>query len=397
MTTIEIEPTTAFFKHHETTKRIVISEGGGRSGKTFSILQLLILYSITNKSKLVSVVAENIPFLKRGAIRDFKTIMTDLGFWIDNNWSKGNSIYEFGNGTQIEFFSADNPGKALGAARDVLFLNEANNMHYEMAFQLIGRTREKIWIDYNPRSEFWAHTEIMGNPDFAGMFDFVHTTFKDNEYLEQTIKDVMLARAAKDENYRRVYVQGLLGNIEGLIFPNFNLVDKMPEGKYFYGLDWGYTNDPTALVQCLIKGDDIYLHELIYQTGLQNSDIVKLMTDAAIGFIAEIVADSAEPKSIDFIYEAGFNIHGAEKGRDSVMFGLDLMRQKNIHITKESINIVAEFRNYTFKMDKNGKILNEPIDSHNHGIDAARYALTRMLAPRKKVSFSYQGGRSNKL
>jgi len=226
---------------------------------------------------------------------------------------------------------------------------------------------------------------------------WLFSSFKDNEYLEQTIKDVMLARAAKDENYRRVYVQGLLGNIEGLIFPNFNLVDKMPDLPDYYGMDWGYTNSPTTLIQCMDRGDDIYLHELIYQTGLQNHHIVERFKELNISKTAAIIADSEDPKSIDYLYDSGYNIHKADKPKGSVDFGIGLIKAKNIHITKESINLAAEFRNYTYKMDKNGKILNEPIKAWDHGIDAARYAFTEFLAPKKKVSFSYQGGRSNKL
>lgn len=398
MTKIEIQPTRAFMKHFKTTKKIVVSEGGGRSGKTYSILQILILYAIQNKDQLISVVAENLPFIRRGVLRDFKAIMQDIGFWIESQYRKGSHEYHFGNGSVIEFFSADNPGKALGAARDVLFINEANNVDFEIAFQLIGRTRTRIWIDYNPRSEFWAHTEIMQAEAFSNMFDFVHTTFHDNHYLEEGIKEVMMARAAKDENYRRVYVLGLIGNIVGLVFPKWSMVDGIPDdvSEPFYGLDWGYTNDPTAVVKCHLRGEDIFVKEMIYETRLQNEDIARLLKGWGVGF-KEIYADSAEPKSIDFIYSKGFNIHPVEKGKDSVNYGIDLLKSKNIHVTKDSVNLIKELRNYTWKQDKNGVILNEPIDLHNHAIDAWRYAFMMKMKPAKKISYMFVGGRTNKL
>jgi len=395
--TIEIEATNSFFKHQATTKKIVVSEGGGRSGKTYSILQLLIFEAIQQKNTLISVVAENVPFLKRGAVRDFKIIMEQLGFWIEANWSRGNSIYDFGNGSQIEFFSADSPGKALGAARDVLFLNEANGISYEIAFQLLARTRRRVWIDYNPRSEFWVHTEILQNPEFDGMVDFVHSTFQDNHYLEQSIKDMMLARAAKDENYKRVYVQGLVGSLEGLIFPDFVQVDAMPEGRKFYGLDWGYSNDPSALVEVVADGENVYLRELIYSTGLQNSDIVDLMKSYGVASHSQIYADSAEPKSIDFVHTAGFNIYPVEKGRDSVNFGIDLMKQKNIHVTKDSVNLIKELRQYSWQKDKNGKAMNVPVDGNDHLIDAARYAIMMKLKPMMKTFIHLPEQRTSKI
>lgn len=360
-------------KHADTTAKIVISQGGARSSKTFSILQLLIIQAIKEKSILTSVVAENVPFLKRGAMRDFKHIMTTAGMWDINNWKESRSTYEFKNGSMIEFFAADNPGKALGAARNNLFINECNNVPYEIAFQLMSRTKGRTWLDFNPRSEFWAHTEIMQNDAYVGQWQYVHSTFTDNSELDEQIKQTMLARAAKDVNYKRVYIDGEIGTTDGLIFQQFEQIDLMPRVQS-YGLDFGYTNDPTALVAVYIENDTLYLDEVIYQTGLRNADIARLALPE-VGKLP-VYADSAEPKTIDDLYLSGMNVHAVVKGRDSVMWGIDLMRQYKIKVTKRSINLIKELRNYTYAKDKEGKSLNQPIDAFNHAIDSTRYAVS---------------------
>ncbi len=369
-------------KHADTTAKIVISQGGARSSKTFSILQLLIIQAIKDKNILISVVAENVPFLKRGAMRDFRQIMTTSGLWDANEWKESKSTYEFKNGSLIEFFAADNPGKALGAARDHLFINECNNVTYEISFQLMSRTRGRTWLDFNPRSEFWAHTEIMQNEAYAGQWDYVHSTFRDNSQLDDQIKQTMLARAAKDSNYKTVYIDGEIGSTEGLVFQSFTQIDSLPDPQ-LYGLDFGYTNDPTALVAVRIEGDNLYLDEVLYQTGLRNSDIARLALPE-VGRL-KVYADSSEPKTIDDLYLAGMNVFPVVKGRDSVTWGIDLMKQYNIVVTSRSVNLIKELRNYTYAKDKEGKPLNVPIDAFNHAIDASRYAV--MMHQRDKHEY----------
>lgn len=381
----EMTVTGNFEKHQATTRKIVVSQGGGRSGKTFSILQLLILEAITNKNQLISVVAENVPFLKRGAMRDFRVIMDAIGFWKETNWGRVDSTYDFGNGSRIEFFATDTAGKAVGAARDYLFINEANNVKYEIAFQLIARTKQRTFIDFNPVSEFWAHTEILNNPAFKDSVDYVHSTFKDNQLLDNSIKETMLARAEIDKNYKTVFIDGEIGTLEGLVFPTFTQVDTIPEkARVVYGLDFGYSHDPTALIEISMLGDDLYLNELIYRTGLLNSDLNALMRQHGVN--GTVYADSSDPKSIDDLYLMGWNIHPVVKGPDSVTWGLDLMKQYRINITKTSTNLIKEFRNYTYDRDKEGKPLNKPIDLFNHGIDAARYAV--MMLQRSKHEYN---------
>ena len=360
-----------FHKHWNTSNKFVISQGGGRSGKTFAIIQILITKAIQERNSLISIVAENVPFLKRGAVRDFKLIMEQITLWDETEWSRGTSQYKFKNGSIVEFFAADNAGKALGSARDYLFINECNNVNYEIAFQLIARTNKRTFLDFNPVSEFWVHNEIMKNEAFQDQWDYVHSTFLDNHLLNDSIKETMLARATKDKNYETVYVKGEVGNLDGLVF-TFSQVDEVPDAK-LYGLDFGYTQDPTALIGIAIQGDNLYLDEIIYRTGLRNSDISNLMKGIVSN--APIYADSAEPKTIDDLYLFGWNIHPTVKGKDSIKYGIDLIKQYNVLITKRSINLIKEFRNYTWAKDKEGKNLNAPIDAFNHGIDAVRYGV----------------------
>ena len=375
--------TTCFEKHYHTTRPLVISEGGGRSGKTYSILQLLIGIALQDKGALISVVAESLPFLRRGAMHDFNKIMNGIGLWHPDSWSRSDKRYTFIGGSVIEFFSADNAGKALGAERDYLFINEANNIDYEVAFQLMARTNKRTFIDYNPRAEFWAHSEIMSSKAFAGRFDFVHSTFADNEMLNPNIKATMLARAAKDDNYRRVYVEGLVGSLDGLIFPAFETVDDMPDVDC-YGLDWGYTNDPTAVVAICVQGEALYMDELIYSTGIRNPDLDRLMRGVGMDKVAPIYADASDPKSIDDLYLMGWNIRAAIKGQGSVIYGIELMRQYRLLVTGRSVNLIRELRNYTWATDKHGNNINYPIDGYNHGIDAVRYALTMWQENKRK-------------
>ncbi|TVR40870.1 MAG: PBSX family phage terminase large subunit [Cryomorphaceae bacterium] len=385
---IDLLITTNFEKHSKPGAKIVISQGGGRSGKTFSILQLLILTAIQNKNILISVVAENVPFLKRGAMRDFRFIMQECGLWTDTCWKKAESTYVFQNGAMIEFFAADNPGKALGSARDILFINECNNVKYEIAFQLLARTKQRVFLDYNPVSEFWVHTEIMANNEFSEQWEYIHSTYKDNEQLDEEIIKTMLARASKDANYRRVYIEGEVGSIEGLIFPTFHQIDTFPDHPHRYGLDFGYSNDPTALVKVATRGDDIYIDEILYRTGMVNSELSNLMQSMGVRkSYDEIIADSAEPKTIAELHRMGWNVKPAVKGADSIRAGIDKIKQYNIHVTKRSQNLIKELRNYSWVTDKDGKITNKPIDEYNHAIDAVRYE--RSIIIRKNHSVTH--------
>jgi len=380
-----LEKTTAQLKIAALNKRIRIVQGGTSSSKTFTIIPLLIHYAIETPQAEISIVAESIPHLKRGAIRDFIKIMHWTNNFRDSQFNKTDLKYTFSNGSYIEFFSADQPDRLRGARRDVLFINECNNIAFEAYQQLAIRTKNFIYLDYNPTSEFWVHTELKNDPDA----EMIILTYKDNEALSPSIvteieKAREKAKTSKYwENWWNVYGLGLVGSMDGVIFSNWQQIDSIPkEAKLFsYGMDFGFTNDPTTLVAVYRYDNKLIIDELIYQTGLLNSDIIrhcKGLEDKTV----YITADSAEPKSIEEIKRAGIYIKAANKGKDSINHGIDILQQHDILITSKSVNLIKEFRNYTWDADKAGNKLNKPIDAYNHGIDALRYACEGLSVPK---------------
>lgn len=352
------------------------SVGGMRSGKTYSMLQLLTLVvnNETTEHTVNSIVSETLPHLKKGAIRDYKAIMGDLGLWTDKRWNATETFYEFPNGSIMEFFSADSPAKVHGPSRDRIFINEAQNIQEETARQLLARTKGlKAW-DYNPTHSFWANEVYEG----LDRCKTVRSTYLDNPFLtESQIYEIELHK--KDENWWRVYGQGLLGMLEGLIY-EFTQIDRMPEnnGQFIesYGLDFGYTNDPTALIRCLINTAtrEIFLDQVCFRRGMHNSDIADLLKAQGIKPTQEIYADCAEPKSIDEIASYGFNLKKSYKN-NTIKAQVDFIKTYTIYVTKSSIEMIKEFRNYQWKKTKDGIYLNEPSDFMNHAMDAFRYGV----------------------
>jgi phage terminase large subunit len=371
---MSFQKTTAQSKIAKLRKRIRIVQGGTSSSKTFSIVPLLISYAIENPMSEISIVSESIPHLKRGAIKDFQKIMILCDLYKDSQFNKSDLKYRFKNGSYIEFFSVDQPDRLRGARRDILFVNECNNIDFESYQQLSVRTKKFIYLDYNPTNEFWVHTELMNDIDT----DFVVLTYKDNEALDGAIvKEIEKAREkAKTssywENWWKVYGLGQLGSLEGVIFNNWQIIDNIPTEATLlgFGLDFGFSNDPSSLIAVFQWNDKIICDERIYATGLLNTDIIRLMNqDKRL----PIWADSAEPKSIEEIRRAGFNIKSVEKGKDSIVYGISVLQDKDILVTKPSINLIKELRSYSWDTDKAGKKLNKPIDDFNHAIDALRY------------------------
>ncbi|WP_353077357.1 terminase large subunit [Flavobacterium sp.] len=371
---MSFQTTTAQSKIARLRKRIRIVQGGTSSSKTFSIIPLLISYAIENPMSEISIVSESIPHLNRGAIKDFQKIMILCDLYKDSQFNKSDLKYRFKNGSYIEFFSVDQPDKLRGARRDILFVNECNNIDFESYQQLSVRTKKFIYLDYNPTNEFWVHTELMNDKDT----DFVVLTYKDNEALDKAIvKEIEKAKEkAKTssywDNWWKVYGLGQLGSLEGVIFNNWQIIDNIPAEATLlgFGLDFGFSNDPSSLIAVFQYNDKIICDERIYATGLLNSDIIRLMNhDKRL----PIWADSAEPKSIEEIRRAGFNIKSVEKGKDSIVYGISVLQDKDILVTKPSINLIKELRSYSWDTDKAGKKLNKPIDDFNHAIDALRY------------------------
>ena len=364
--------TTAFRKIAGLTKRIRIIQGGTSASKTISILLYLIAYAQTDKKKtLTSVVSESIPHLKRGAIRDFKNIMQEHNYWDESRWSASDSIYTFETGSQIEFFSTDNGDKLRGARRDRLFMNEANNNTFEAFEQLEVRTKEFIILDYNPTNEFWALTELKDRRDDV---DFIILTYKDNEGLPPEIIATIEQRKNR-ANWWRVYGEGQLGEVEGRIYTNWAIIDEIPHEARLErrGLDFGYTNDPSAIVDVYYYNGGYILNEICYSKGLSNKQIAD--TILAQEKQCLVIADSAEPKSIDEIRSYGINIQPATKGQGSLNQGIQYVQDQTISMTKGSLNLIKEYRNYLWATDKTGKTLKEPEGGLDHAMDATRYAL----------------------
>jgi len=355
---------------------LIINQGGSSSSKTYSALQLLLMLIQYDKAgDVTSVVAESLPHLKRGALRDIQNIISEYPEY-KMNFNKTDLFYETANGARLEFFSADNPDKLRGARRKRLFINECNNIEYEAYYQLAMRTSGLKILDFNPTSEFWVHTEILNNPAYNAQF--IKSTYRDNEYCPAAAIAAIEARKDRDPNWYKVYGLGEVGSLEGLIFPNIKIVNEIPPEfkRLGTGLDFGYTNDPTAAIDIYKSGDKILFDELIYSTGLLNSDIAKMLKQHEC---FEVIADCAEPKSIDEIHRQGVNIKPATKGKDSIQFGIDLIKQHDIYVTARSINLIKEFRNYQWLTDKTGKALNIPQDAFNHAIDACRYGCIKFI------------------
>lgn len=378
--------TTATDKLSKLKRRVRGIAGGTSAGKTISILQLLIDRAQRDKRPtLTSVVSETMPHLKKGAIRDFLSILIECGYFRDDRWNKTDSIYTFETGSKIEFFSAEESDKVRGPRRDRLFMNEASNIPFETFEQLEIRTKEVIWLDWNPVSEFWWYTEVMPMREV----DFMILTYKDNEGLDKAIVDSIESRKG-NKNWWRVYGEGLLGEAEGRIYKDWAMIDLPHEARLRrYGLDFGYTNDPTAIVGIYEYNGGYVLDEVAYQKGLSNKDIADLFKNQPK---ALIIADSAEPKSIAELKLYGLNILPAQKGKGSISQGIDHVQSQRISVTKQSTNILKEYRNYLWETDRiSGKSTGDPQEFLNHSMDAIRYGMDSFRKTSGKVNYDVGG------
>lgn len=382
--------TTALDKLRGLDKRIKVVQGGSSAGKTFSILPILIDLAAANKGIKISVVSESVPHLRRGALADFETIMRMTGRWIEGSFNKALLTYYFQNDARIEFFSADQPDKLRGARRDVLFINEANNIPFDSYLQLAMRTRQDIWVDFNPVAEFWAHTELVDEDDS----DFIILTYKDNEALDETIINELRKAEKKAEyseywkNWCKVYVHGEIGRLQGAIYENWGKIKEIPKDATLlgYGLDFGFARDPSALVACYKYDRQIIFHELLYEIELTNSDLDKMFKKLKVRKDKVIYADSAEPKSIEELKRYGWNVKPVKKGADSIRYGIDTVNSLGeFKVTKSSTNLIKELRNYIWDKDNFGNTKKTPIDNWNHLCDAMRYFAMMRLGKKPKV------------
>ena len=364
--------TTAINKIIKLKKRVKIIQGGTSAGKTFGILPILIDKATKNSNIEISVVAESIPHLRRGALKDFLNIMKWTGRYFEQRFNKSFLRYDFANGSYIEFFSADDSSKLRGARRDILYINECNNVDFNSYNELAIRTKQEIYLDFNPANEFWVHTELKDEGDS----DFLILTYRDNEALDQRIvkeieKNKLKAKTSSYwENWWRVYGEGLVGMLEGVVFSNWKVIDKIPDEARLlgYGVDFGYSVDPSSIIEVYNYNGERILNEICYDTGLVNTDIAKKLQKNVIAY-----ADSSEPKSIEEIRRTGQVIKGVRKGADSINFGIQIMQSQSYLVTSKSSNLIKELRAYCWDKDRTGKQLNKPTDSFNHAVDAVRY------------------------
>jgi len=389
---MRIKQTIATKKLRKLDSRIRIVKGGTSASKTISILAILIDYAVKNPNKEISVVSESIPHLRRGALKDFLGILKGQQRYNDSQFNKSTLKYNFTNGSYIEFFSTDQPDKLRGARRTDLYINECNNVPFDAYTQLAVRTSGVIWLDYNPSNLFWVDKELIGKPDT----DYITLTYKDNDALPESIVNEIEKAKEKAKtstywsNWWKVYGLGEQGSLEGVCIPDWKEIDNIPEQARLlaYGMDFGYSVDPTTLIG-LYKWNEAYIFdEVLYKKGMLNRDISRFLSQQDIK--ENIIADSAEPKSIAELNGYGHTVYPVSKGRDSVVYGINLINQNEIYVTARSKNLKRELQGYVWAKDKEGNTLQKPTGSHPDCIDAARYVLTDQLEnPNKGEYYIY--------
>jgi phage terminase large subunit len=386
MAQIKLKTNKVFRYLEESTAKIVVQQGGTRSGKTFNILLWIIFsYCQRNEGKIITICRKTYPALRGTVMRDFLTILKDHEIYSEDDHSKTASEYRL-NGNTIEFISLDMPQKIRGRKRDLLFANEANELTFEDWQQLLFRTNEKVIIDFNPSEEFhWIYDHVLPRKDV----EFYQTTYKDNPFLGAEIKSEIERLKEIDENYWRVYGLGERGQAKSLVY-TFSTTKEIPkEAKLIsYGLDFGYSSDPTSLVRTYILDDNMYVDELLYRTGMTNQDIANEMKVLGLDRSNEIYADSAEPKSIEEIYRMGWNVKPTIKG--SINIGIDIIRRYKLIATESSFNLIKELRNYKYIEDKNGQMTNKPVDNFNHALDALRYSVVNKISKSHLGRYSFR-------
>ena len=357
-------------------KRYIVNEGGARSGKTFGTMQVLIYYAVAHQNTKITIVSHALPHLKKGAMRDFLDIMEQWEWYDENEHNKTDNVYHFNNGSYIEFFGLEDAGKARGPGRDILFINEANLISKALFDQLDMRTTKKVIIDLNPADyDCWCYSVADGEDAVK-----IHSTYKDNPYLSKPQIQVIESYQYADETMWQVFGLGLRGTSKEQIYTHWRLVDSIPEGSVFYGLDFGY-NVETALVRVTLHEGNVYVKQMLYKTKLTTADLVNELQSLAIRPTDEIFCDAAEPKTIEELYRNGFNAKPADK---DVTEGIRKVKSYPLFIHKDSTAIIDEIKKYRWKKDKEDKVLDEPDKAagNDHTLDAMRYAIfTKTKSP----------------
>lgn len=366
-------------------ERIVVNQGGTSSGKTYSIMQLLFVLAMKEQEMVITVCGQDIPNLKKGAYRDAKRILGSselLRMWFPYV-NEGERLIRCVNGSIIEFSSFKDEQDAKSGKRDYLFVNEADGIQYGIYWQLEMRTRRKVFIDFNPTEKFWVHEKLIGRKDVK----LIISDHRSNPFLSE--EEHRKIEGIEDRELWKVYARGLTGKLIGLIFPTYHIVDEMPGKEEMkmdaWGLDFGYTNDPASLVHVVLAHGELWMDEVLYDSGYDNMMIADVMKRNGLTKFDCIIADAAEPKSIAEINSKGFRVKASEKGPDSITNGIQILKRYRLNVTRRSMGLQKEMKRYKWKMDKNGEMLNVPVDSWNHSIDAVRYVALSKLRAKKVV------------
>ena len=374
-----------FTANYNAKERTVVNQGGTSSGKTYSLMQVLYVLAMSESAQVITIVGQDVPNLKKGAYRDANTIRNNnpiLQKWFPDV-NEGGRLIKCVNGSILEFSSFKDAQDAKSGKRDYLFINEANGISYEIYWQLAMRTRKKVFLDYNPSARFWVHDEVIGRENVK----LIISDHRKNYFLTKEEHDRI--EGIEDKELWKVYARGLTGMIDGLVLTNWDICDQLPPEEEWkmscFGLDFGFSNDPSALERVVLAHGELWIDELIYSTGLTNPDIAVRAKEQGVSSQQQIIADCAEPKSIRELQAAGLWVTPSTKGNDSIVAGLDILKRYRLHVTRRSQGLISNLRAYKWGKDKDGNNTNKPEDKNNHGIDAIRYVGLAKLAEHREV------------